>query len=257
MTGARVQTMLRKKATLAAFLGLHGPGFQKEGLRAIDAIFLRDGTLLQGRAVGWDSTSTSGKTSGERGLGFRRPRHPASSLTPRHAPSMPVVVVLAKRHPGTVPDCLPTQIFNTNPDGSRIRIPHSVWTIALRSERVALVGPCGFFSFAAQSPRPLSGRLGLPAECLETGKKMVPTECAFTQYIALPLSALVRSGPEPTSRKELNAELRRTLQPEKCRCSFSRASLSCQARVDGCYVKRQRICSIPTLVGYQQPDSRC
>lgn len=80
MTGARVQTMLRKKATLAAFLELHGPGFQKEGLRAIDAIFLRDGTLLQGRAVGWDSTSTSGKTSGERGLGFRRPRHPASSL---------------------------------------------------------------------------------------------------------------------------------------------------------------------------------
>lgn len=80
MTGARVQTMLRKKATLAAFLGLHGPGFQKEGLRAIDAIFLRDGTLLQGRAVGWDSTSTSGKTSGERGLGFRRPRHPAFSL---------------------------------------------------------------------------------------------------------------------------------------------------------------------------------
>lgn len=163
----------------------------------------------------------------------------------------------APRHPGTVPDCLPTQIFNTNPDGSRIRIPHSVWTIALRNERVALVGPCGFFSFAAQSPRPLSGRLGLPAECLETGKKMVPTECAFTQYIALPLSALVRSGPEPTSRKELNAELRRTLQPEKCRCSFSRASLSCQARVDGCYVKRQRICGIPTLVGYQQPDSRC
>lgn len=86
--------MLRKKATLAAFLGLHGPGFQKEGLRAIDAIFLRDGTLLQGRAVGWDSTSTSGKTSGERGLGFRRPRHRAplpphsstSSLDVRRGP---------------------------------------------------------------------------------------------------------------------------------------------------------------------------
>jgi len=65
--------MLRKKATLVAYVGLHGPGFQKEGLRAIDAIFLRDGTLLQGRAVGWDSTSTSGKMPGERGLGFRRP----------------------------------------------------------------------------------------------------------------------------------------------------------------------------------------
>lgn len=200
MTGARVQTMLRKKATLAAFLGLHGPGFQKEGLRAIDAIFLRDGTLLQGRAVGWDSASTSGKTSGERGLGFRRPRHPASSLLdmlPRCPSSWSWPRGTQARYQTVFPHKYSTPTQTAPGYGYRI----SVWTIALRNERVALVGPCGFFSFAAQSPRPLSGRLGLPAECLETGKKMVPTECAFTHYIALPLSALVRSGPEPTFPK--------------------------------------------------------
>lgn len=83
---------------------------------------------------------------------------------------------------GTVPDCLSTQIFNINPAGSRIRRPHSTWTITLRHERVALVGPAA----SPPSPprallcRPLPGRLGLPAECLETGEKMAPMGCAFT-----------------------------------------------------------------------------
>lgn len=46
---------------------------------------MRDGTLMQGRAVGWDLTSASGRTSGERRLTFRWlcctlmfSRHPAS-----------------------------------------------------------------------------------------------------------------------------------------------------------------------------------
>jgi hypothetical protein len=120
--------MLRKKATLVAYLGLHGSSFQKEGLRAIDAIFLRDGTSLQGRAVGWDSTSTSGKTPGERGLGFRRP--PLD--IPRHS-SEARYQTSERGAPRS--RCLSTQIFSTKSDGYGCRIPCG--TIALRNCRIA------------------------------------------------------------------------------------------------------------------------
>ncbi|KAK0752228.1 hypothetical protein B0T18DRAFT_486617 [Schizothecium vesticola] len=138
--GMRVQTMLRKKATLVAYVGLHGPGFQKEGLRAIDAIFLRDDARRKGP---WFPTPT-----------------------PRHPPALVVVLAQEVRYQtsergASRGHCLSTQIFSTKSDGSGCRIPRgrSLWAMAELLGRL-----CGVSLFAAQSPRPLYDRLGLPAE---------------------------------------------------------------------------------------------
>lgn len=171
------------------------------------------------------------------------------TLTPRHSLSMPVLVQ-AKRH-GT------GLSFHTNIQHQPRRLPDTDTASrvddALRNERIALAGPCGFSSFAAQSPRPLSGRVGLPAECLETGEKMVPMECAFTLPCLCRHLCEAALNPLPENSSTRNSGQH---------CNLKNAGVASPeflfpARHGWMVATSKTVYSISALVGYERPDSRC
>lgn len=72
--GALPRQLPRNKSGLGDWGSVIGASRKKKLAASHQLDLTRDATLMQGRAVGWDLTSASGRTSGERRLTFRHPR---------------------------------------------------------------------------------------------------------------------------------------------------------------------------------------